>query len=92
MRSLYFFWYHLNWLEFVTYVVIPAVMICMILVYIYFNLSLFRKSSKISFDYKVEIMDKLYDLEISINKNENNSKDKWNLELNTNDVSIVENK
>lgn len=44
MRTIYFFWYTLDWLEFFTYVLIPASIILVILVYIYFNLRLLRFS------------------------------------------------
>ncbi len=76
MRSLYFFWYHLNWLEFVTYVVIPTAIVLVILVYIYFNLSLFRKLLHISFLDENKILSDLYldDLKfVSYNKNNNNN-------------------
>lgn len=52
MRTLYFFWYHLNWLEFVTYVIIPSSIIIVILLYIFFNLKILRASMKISSEEK----------------------------------------
>lgn len=75
MRSLYFFWYYLNWLEFVTYVLIPTAIVLVILVYIYFNLSLFRKLLHISFLDENKILSDLYldDLKfVSYSKNNNN--------------------
>ena len=60
MKNLYFLWYELNWLEFITYVLIPNSIILVILVYIYFNISLI----KISFDFDLSfltILDKNYE-------------------------------
>lgn len=53
MNSLYFFWTQLNWLEFVTYVLIPTAMVLVILTYIYFNIELL----KLSFNFEIEIFD-----------------------------------
>lgn len=55
MRYIYFFWYHLNWLEFVTYVLIPTAMVLMVLVYILSNIKLL----KISLENDNEIFNKL---------------------------------
>lgn len=55
MRYIYFFWYHLNWLEFVTYVLIPTAMVLMVLVYILSNIKLLR----ISLEYDNEVFTKL---------------------------------
>lgn len=54
MRYIHFFWYNLNWLEYVTYVLIPTAMVLMILVYILSNIRLL----KISFEYDNEILTK----------------------------------
>lgn len=54
MRTLYFFWYELNWLEFVTYILIPTSMILVILAYIYFNIEIL----KLTFNIEFEIFDK----------------------------------
>lgn len=40
MNTIEFFWYSFNWLEFVTYILIPLAMILMIVVYIVSNLKL----------------------------------------------------
>ena len=48
MKSLYFFWYYLNGLEFVTYILIPVAIVLVILVYLYFNADIIR--STIGFD------------------------------------------
>lgn len=61
MRTLYFFWYHLNWLEFVTYIIIPASIILVILVYIYFNLKVFRLSMRLTDDAKQKIISEILD-------------------------------
>ena len=61
MKSLYFFWYYLNWLEFVTYVLIPSAMILVILTYIFFNIELLR----FALNLELDILDKkkIFDLE-----------------------------
>lgn len=61
MRSLYFFWYYLNWLEFVTYIIIPTSIVLVILVYIYFNLKVFRLSMNLTDISKQQIIDELLD-------------------------------
>lgn len=68
MRSLYFFWYHLNWLEFVTYVLIPTAIVLVILVYIYFNLRVFRLSMHLNDDSKQKIIDELSDDDFKLKK------------------------
>ncbi len=74
MRTLYFFWYQLNWLEFVTYIVIPTSIVLMVLVYVYFNISLLRKSSKLTLDYRFKVMEEIYDLEINLSKEKKDDK------------------
>jgi hypothetical protein len=44
MNHLFFIWFNFNWLEFVTYVIIPVAMLVYILLYIYFNIRLIRIS------------------------------------------------
>ncbi len=60
MRTIYFFGYYLNWLEFVTYVIIPLAILSMILVYIYFNINIIIASFKFSWDDKDENLDDIY--------------------------------
>ncbi len=59
MKNLYFFWFYLNWLEFVTYVIIPSSILLVILVYIYFNLKVFRLSMHLNDDAKQKIIDEI---------------------------------
>ncbi len=59
MKTLYFLWYQLNWLEFVTYVIIPSSIILVILVYIFFNLKVFRLSLNLNDDSKQKIIDEI---------------------------------
>ena len=51
MKSLYFLWYYLNWLELVTYVLIPTAMVLIILTYIFFNIELIR----LTFNFDVDL-------------------------------------
>ncbi len=52
MRSLYFFWIQLNWLEFVVYILFPVSILAIILVYIYFNI----QYMKLSYDVDLKIL------------------------------------
>lgn len=77
MRTIYFFWYNLNWLEYVTYVIIPSSIVLVILVFIYFNLRLLRTSLNVSQDDKNKFLDILFEDDFYINsvkksKNVNN--------------------
>ena len=49
------FWSDLNWLEFVTYIIIPSSMLLIILIYLYFNIRLLR----LSFDFDLSILAKI---------------------------------
>lgn len=42
MKSLYFLWYYLNWLELITFVLIPTAIVLIIFVYLYFNIELIK--------------------------------------------------
>ena len=55
MRNIYVFWSDLNWLEFVTYIIIPSSMLLVILIYLYFNIRLLR----LSFDFDLSILAKI---------------------------------
>ena len=55
MKNLYFLWYYLNWLEFVTYILIPSAIILIILVYIFFNI----KILKLSYNFDIDFLDSL---------------------------------
>ena len=55
MRNIYVFWVELNWLEFVTYVLVPTSMTLVILIYLYFNISLL----KLSFDFDINLLKKI---------------------------------
>lgn len=77
MRTIYFLWYNLNWLEYVTYVIIPSSIVLVILVFIYFNLRLLRTSLNVSQDDKNKFLDILFEDDFYINsvkksKNVNN--------------------
>lgn len=52
MNNIYIFWTHFNWLEFVTYILIPTAIILVILLYIYFNIRLF----KLTFDFDIDLV------------------------------------
>lgn len=67
MKTIYFFWNQLNWLEFVTYVLIPTSIVLVILVYLLFNVRIF----KLSFDFDIsfiEELDKKYEEDLWILK------------------------
>ncbi|MDD2870664.1 MAG: hypothetical protein PHS49_01630 [Candidatus Gracilibacteria bacterium] len=77
MRTIYFFGYNLNGLEYVTYVIIPSSIVLVILVFIYFNLRLLRTSLNVSQDDKNKFLDILFEDDFYINsvkksKNVNN--------------------
>lgn len=72
MYHIYILWIELNWLEFVTYVIIPAAMILMILVYILFNLD----GVKLSIGYEEGLLEKIEEKERQDNKSNNDTKDK----------------
>lgn len=63
MKGLYFFWYYLNWLEFVTYVIIPSAILLVTLVYIYFNLKIFRLSMNLNDISKQKILTEIFENE-----------------------------
>jgi len=71
MRTLYFFWYQLNWLEFVTYVIFPSSIVLIIFVYILFNLKLFRASANLSNRDELDILNFLIDDEFFGKTNKN---------------------
>lgn len=52
---IYVFWTPMNWLEFVTYVIIPSAIVLVILLYIFFNIRLL----KLSFDYDLSLLPEL---------------------------------
>jgi hypothetical protein len=52
MKIIYFLWYQFNWLEFVTYILIPTSIILVLLTYILFNIKLL----KLSFDFDIEFL------------------------------------
>ena len=57
MNLINFFWLELNGLEFATYVIIPAAIFIMIILYIYFNFKLLLIASEL----KSEIIEHLED-------------------------------
>lgn len=65
MNNFYFLGYNLNWLEFVTYIIIPSSIIIMILLYIFFNYwaikSTFSYDIEEDYDFedKIDIKEKL---------------------------------
>jgi len=44
MNWIHLFWHYLNWLEFITFILIPVAIVLLTLVYLYFNLRLIRLS------------------------------------------------
>ncbi len=52
MKTIYFLWYQLNWLELVTYILIPTAMVLVILTYILFNV----RALKLSFDVDINLI------------------------------------
>ena len=78
MNNICIFWNHFNWLEFVTYILIPTAMVLVILVYIYFNIRLF----KLTFDFDIDLVSH-YD--------ESNEKQLQNLKRKINDTYTIVN-
>lgn len=58
MRYFYVFWNTINWLEFVTYIIIPTAIITIILTYIFFNLRLI----KMSIEDNAELLNNIEDM------------------------------
>lgn len=54
MNTIYLFWSEFNWLEFVTYILIPTSITLVLLVYLYYNIQLL----KLSFDFEMSFLEK----------------------------------
>ena len=59
MRTIYLFWLQYNWLEFITYILIPTSIVLIILVYLFFNIELLKVSLNLEFD----IIDKKHNVD-----------------------------
>lgn len=60
MEFIYIFWYKLNGLEFSTYIIIPSAIICMILLYIYFNFKILIIAWELNNDIMKHLEDENY--------------------------------
>lgn len=67
MKTIYLFWTQFNWLEFVTYILIPTSIVLIILVYLYFNIKLL----KLSLDFEIDFLEKI---DKSLNEDKINKK------------------
>ncbi len=55
MDTIYILWYQLNWLEFVTFAILPIAVVVLSLVYLLFNIRLL----KFSFDFDIYFLTEL---------------------------------
>lgn len=67
MKNFVVFGYTLNWLEFVTYIIIPSSIILVILVYIFFNIRLIRLTMESNIEFLDDIESQCNDKLKSIN-------------------------
>ena len=76
MKDFLIFWQQFDWLEFVTYIVIPGAMILVILTYILFTIRLLKLSFDIDLDF-LWVLERLNTIKYTeiLNKIENILKD-----------------